>query len=291
MGPRMAREILSLARLILHRIEQGELNPEITLCSLVRAGIPYGILLHRELRAMGVESVHYGISIIRDRGLDRNAMAYVMERHPASGIVFVDGWTGKGAISAELTQSWGKISGRVPELAVLADPSGYATMSGSHEDWLIPSGILGANVSGLISRSILNENVIGPEDFHGTVYVSSLADIDVSRDFVDGITRLTVPLRARAGMASIDDKKRILLRKAARDCRAEISRIHQVVNQNRIKPGIAEATRAVLRRRPYRVFYAMPRILICRLWCIYVKPMVLIWRFRRNLSGHIVPLP
>jgi hypothetical protein len=253
-GERIAREILSLAQLIADRIEAGTLDPKITLCSLVRAGVPYGVLLQRELVAMGIDSIHYGISIIRDRGLDENAMKYVMDTRPVEGIVFVDGWTGKGAISRELTKSWGEISGRKPEFLVLADPSGYATMSGSHEDWLIPSGILGANVSGLISRSILNKDLIGPDDFHGTIPVDHLADIDVSRAFVDDVTALAKNLRGTVPAAPVDHDKFKELRMVSADCVTKIAYDYSVTNLNRVKPGIAEATRAVLRRKPRKVF-------------------------------------
>ncbi|MER8575636.1 cysteine protease StiP domain-containing protein [Mesorhizobium sp. M1409] len=41
---------------------------------------------------------------------------------------------------------------------VLSDPCGRAWLAASAEDWLIPSGILGSTVFGLISRSILNED-------------------------------------------------------------------------------------------------------------------------------------
>ena len=252
-GPRIAREILLLARHIAFRIKSGLLNPVITLCSLVRAGIPYGVLLHRELLNMGFDSRHYGISIIRDRGLDRVAMAKIMDTRPVDGIVFVDGWTGKGAISRELHRSWKEISGRIPEFVVLADPSGYATYSGSQDDWLIPSGILGANISGLISRSILNPELCGPGQYHGTVRVLHLADIDMSRDFVDGITRLIKPMR-NSDFPVIDFDGHADLRQASLECITGISRQYGVADLNRVKPGIAEATRAVLRRRPERVF-------------------------------------
>ena len=258
-GHRIAREIVSLARLIAARITKGDLNAQITLCSLVRAGIPYGILLRRELAALGVDSVHYGISIIRDRGLDHNAMDYIMSTRPANGIVFVDGWTGKGAISTELNSSWHEISGLKPELAVLADPSGHAGMSGSHEDWLIPSGLLGANVSGLISRSILNNTVLDPEDFHGTIRVGYLESLDVSRSFVDRITRLARHLRTNPDIVPAEYGKQAKahtndLRTVATACINRIAELHGIDNLNLIKPGIAEATRVVLRRRPRKVF-------------------------------------
>jgi hypothetical protein len=250
---RIAREISGLARRIVTRIGNGSLDRHITLCSLVRAGVPYGVLLQRELSALGVDSQHFGVSIIRDRGLDRNAIDFILGKHPAGGVIFVDGWTGKGAISTELTKSWQEITGRPHvELAVLADPSGFASMAGSHEDWLIPSGILGANVSGLISRSILNRQVIGPDDFHGSVPVDHLADIDISLDFVDRITQRMPQYRGGNAIAdpAIDLAQ---LRARARACINIVAEMFDIDDLNRVKPGIAEATRAVLRRRPKKV--------------------------------------
>jgi hypothetical protein len=251
---RIASEIISIALLIEAKIRAGQIDPKITLCSLVRAGVPYGVLLHRELVALGIDSVHYGVSIIRDKGLDENAMAFIMANRPATGVVFVDGWTGKGAISRELSKSWKEISGLEPEFAVLADPSGYATMSGSYEDWLIPSGILGANVSGLISRSILNKDLIGPDDFHGFIPVDHLADIDVSRSFVDEITAYAKTLHGKVHAGIQDPETRMELRQDSAECVTAIAYDYSVTNLNRIKPGIAEATRAVLRRKPKMVF-------------------------------------
>ncbi|RCK50680.1 hypothetical protein TH25_10360 [Thalassospira profundimaris] len=250
---RIAREISGLAQHIVARIGRNELDRRMTLCSLVRAGVPYGVLLHRELTALGVDSRHFGMSIIRDRGLDGNALDFILAKRPIEGVVFVDGWTGKGAISTELTKSWQEMTGRSKvELAVLADPSGFASMAGSYEDWLIPSGILGANVSGLISRSILNRQVIGPTDFHGSIPVNHLADIDISLDFVNRITALMPKYRGIYGMPA-PEMDLASLRMRALACINRVAELFDVDNINRIKPGIAEATRAVLRRRPKKV--------------------------------------
>src|SRR5690606_22793723 len=72
-----------------------------------------------------------------------------------------------------------------PRLVVLADPAGRAWLAASGDDWLIPSGILGSTVSGLISRSILNEETIAMDGFHGCVEWDHLRGIDTSRQFVD----------------------------------------------------------------------------------------------------------
>ncbi len=249
--PRLATDVRSLSLQILDLIKTGKLNAKITLCSLVRAGVPYGVLLKRDLARLGIDVVHFGISIIRDRGLDLVAMRDVIARRPVEGVIFVDGWTGKGAISTELGQSWRAISGREPMLAVIADPCGRATLCGSRDDWLIPSGILGGNVSGLISRSILRSDLIGPYDYHGCILLDHLADIDVSRDFVDRVDAQLAKLEQRVKPEpDADVSEAARFRTEADRTVAAVAREFNVHNPNRIKPGIAEATRAVLRRRP-----------------------------------------
>lgn len=251
---RIAFDIARIALRIRTEIACGDLAPQISLCSLVRAGVPYGVLLRRALAKLDIDVAHYGVSIIRDRGLDPVAMDHVCAARPDADILFVDGWTGKGAISGELTKAWQAMSGQVPRLVVLADPSGHAWLAGSHEDWLIPSGILGANVSGLISRSILKSDLLGPGDFHGAMTVDHLADMDRSRDFIERVMVTFDSVLERAIPAERSAEHCAHLRAQAAICVGAIADRHAVENPNRIKPGIAEATRAVLRRRPRKVF-------------------------------------
>lgn len=76
------------------------------LCSLARAGTPIGVLIKRYIRkTYGIDLPHYSISIIRDRGIDENALHYMLKEHPGFEIAFIDGWTGKGAISKELEKA------------------------------------------------------------------------------------------------------------------------------------------------------------------------------------------
>lgn len=253
---RVAREVAAIAQYIMGEVETGRLPGEITICSLLRAGVPYGVLLRRALIHLGIDNLHFAVSIVRDRGLDRVAMEYVLRRRDPNGILFVDGWTGKGAISNELSRAWRALQNTQPNFLVLADPCGHATVSGSHEDWLIPSGMLGANVSGLISRSILNAQIIGPRDFHGAMPVRHLADIDFSRDFVDRVTPLM--LAALGGgverVCAPCAASRKHLRDRSEACVQAIAYREGVQTAHRIKPGITEATRAILRRRPRKVF-------------------------------------
>lgn len=248
-GARLAQDIASLAAALSARAP----GREIVIASLARAGTPIGVLIARALRRTGATAAHYSISIVRDRGIDRNALAYIAARHDPGDIVFVDGWTGKGAIAAELATSLAdRPHGIAPTLAVVADPAGRADLAATGDDYLIASGLLGAIVSGLVSRSVLNASVVGPNDFHACVPYPRFAAHDRSRAFVnaiDALARDATPhpidedpearsARANACDALVDD---LMIRSGVSD-------------RNRIKPGIAEATRAVLRRVPDRLY-------------------------------------
>lgn len=247
---RMGREVAALSRSI-----SNQIKGPITLASLVRAGVPLGVLLKRALSRLKKDVEHFGISIIRDRGIDCNAMRHIIERRPIEGLLFVDGWTGKGAISNELERSFHSFSAQPPKLVVLADPCGRAWLAASSEDWLIPSGILGSTVSGLISRSILNEQVTGPEDFHGTVIWDHLMSHDISAAFVDNVwTHAVSALDQNNDIAQWTDNDRSSHQRRSREAINRIAAEFAVENFNRIKPGIAEATRAILRRMPQIVF-------------------------------------
>lgn len=243
--PRMANEVQQLCHTLIAQFN----NTPIILVSLVRAGVPLGVMLQRALHDAGKTSFHYGISIIRDRGIDSAALEWIENRHGTQGIVFVDGWTGKGAIRSQLQRS---LHGRKgyptePRLVVLADPCGCAWLSASDDDWLIPFGIMGAPVSGLISRSLWS-----PVGFHGCVQCDHLADFECGQLLVDTVDNY------RQTLVSAAQIKPDLAQKARLRCKSEAVVLHlaeryAVDNLNRIKPGIAEATRAVLRRVPDHV--------------------------------------
>lgn len=250
-GARLAQESVALAKALQQQFA-GEQATPIVLVSLVRAGVPLGVILQQTLREMGVACVHYGISIIRDRGIDEAALDYIEAKHGTRGIVFVDGWTGKGAITDELAKN---LAGRpgypeYPRLVVLADPGGCAWLSASPEDWLIPFGILGAPVSGLVSRSIWT-----PKGVHGCVRCDHLTADDRSQFLVDviGEYRRHLDLESIAPAVLTEQQGLENPRRASRGVIQHIAKQYRVDSINRIKPGIAEATRAVLRRVPDHV--------------------------------------
>ena len=245
----MARAVVSLAKGLALQID----GP-ITLVSLARAGVPIGVLLQRALRQLGRQSHHYGVSIIRDRGLDAVAMSHILNRHAAASIIFVDGWTGKGAIARELAAAGPRCGIAAPRLATLGDIGGFAWMAPTQSDWLIPSGILGGVVSGLVSRTILNDEIRQSGGFHGCKLLPHLAPHDVSRPFVQAITEqfdLTAPASRPTSKAA-----RKIRQSAVNGCIDLFAEWHGITNKNRIKPSLAEATRAVLRRRPHMVYVA-----------------------------------
>lgn len=246
---RLKHDVEKLAAAIQERRETAK---SCVIISLARAGTPIGILLQHALKERGVETCHYSISIIRGRGIDENALAYVAARHGTGNAIFVDGWTGKGSIRGELDRSLMQSrSGFKPYLAVVADPAGRADLAATFDDYVIPSGLLNGIVSGLVSRSVLNDDVVGPDDFHACVFMPEHADNDVSRDFIEAVRNAgdwipsTAPWRASA-KPEIRNEADSMIHRIAKEC--------GVRDLNRIKPGIAEATRAVLRRVPDRIY-------------------------------------
>lgn len=224
-------------------IEQKGRN--VVLVSLARAGIPIGILLKRYIKwKYHIDVIHYSVSIIRGKGMDGNAMDYILERHNEKDILFVDGWTGKGAIYNELKKNIASYKGVSTDLAVLADPANITELCGTHEDILIPSSCLNSTVSGLISRTFLRGDVIGEKEFHGAVYYGELKDSDLSYEFID-----VIEAEFRAETESLEMKINGTGMEEVRQIASE-NGIHDI---NLIKPGIGETTRVLLRRVPWKV--------------------------------------
>ncbi|MCU1726356.1 cysteine protease StiP family protein [Pseudomonas sp. 7P_10.2_Bac1] len=244
---RMAADIQGLANALHDRYT----GTSIALVSFVRAGVPVGVLLRRALIERGRDARHYGVSIIRDRGIDNVALDAIIKAHGAQNIVFVDGWTGKGAISGQLRDSLANDSRfpSGPRLVVLADPCGCAWLAASAEDWLIPSGVLGATVSGLVSRSIWPST----PGLHGCVRYDHLAEHDVTMTFIHSLETERARLAPQVSTQPWTLSQAQGLQRHAQAALERVSTRFSVLNSQRIKPGIAEATRAVMRRVPEHV--------------------------------------
>ncbi|MFJ9771756.1 phosphoribosyltransferase [Kitasatospora sp. NPDC101157] len=232
-----------------------ERGPGLVLASLARAGTPVGILVRRWLAfAHGLDVPHYAVSIVRGRGVDRVALHYLAAHHRPADVVFVDGWTGKGAITRELADALAG-TGFDPDLAVLADPGRCVRTYGTRDDFLIPSACLNSTVSGLVSRTVLRAGLIGPDDFHGAKHYAELAGGDVSEAFLATVAACFGEVRAEAvegaeRLAADPDRTPDWAGWAAVE---RISAEYGIDDVNLVKPGVGETTRVLLRRVPWRV--------------------------------------
>ncbi|MEE1939769.1 phosphoribosyltransferase [Streptomyces sp. TRM 70361] len=233
----------------------GDGGGGVVLASLARAGTPVGALMRRWARQVhGLELPHYAVSIVRGRGIDTTALRWLAAHHDPADVVFVDGWTGKGAITRELADALRPFPGFDPELAVLADPGGCVRTYGTREDFLIPSACLNSTVSGLVSRTVLRADLVGPDDFHGAKFYRELAPSDVSGLFLDTVTarfdevREQVAADVRALLAADRAPTWAGWRAVER-----ISEEYGIGDVNLVKPGVGETTRVLLRRVPWRV--------------------------------------
>ncbi|WP_167153493.1 phosphoribosyltransferase [Streptomyces sp. MBT27] len=236
----------------------AERSPRPVLVSLARAGTPVGVLMRRWARHRhGLDLPHYAVSIVRGRGIDPNALRWLAAHHDPADVVFVDGWTGKGAITRELAAALGEFpefAGFDPEIAVLADPGSCVRTYGTREDFLIPSACLNSTVSGLISRTVLRQDLIGPGDFHGAKFYRELAGADASGAFLD-----TVAARFDAVADEVDREAKALRdtdRTPSWEGWAAVERISEeygIHDVNLVKPGVGETTRVLLRRVPWKI--------------------------------------
>ncbi|RFC75333.1 phosphoribosyltransferase [Streptomyces sp. AcE210] len=233
----------------------AERSPRPVLVSLARAGTPVGVLMRRWAQARrGLDLPHYAVSIVRGRGIDANALRWLAAHHDPADVVFVDGWTGKGAITRELAEALKEFPGFDPEIAVLADPGSCVRTYGTREDFLIPSACLNSTVSGLISRTVLRADLVGPNDFHGGKFYRELAGADVSTHFLD-----TIEARFDEVADAVDAQVKEMLsadRAPSWEGWAAVERIseeYEIHDVNLVKPGVGETTRVLLRRVPWKI--------------------------------------
>ena len=252
---RIARAVGVVTELVL-----AERGADPVLVSLARAGTPVGILMRRwAAQVHGRDLPHYAVSIVRGRGIDEVALRYLAGHHDPARIVFVDGWTGKGAIARELAAAVAEANAALgtefsPELAVLADPGSCVTTFGTRADFLVPSACLNSTVSGLVSRTVLNPRLRRPGEYHGAKFYRELADADVSTRFVETVVD---------HFASVADEVAREWPRAQTSDRTptwagwraveELSERYGIGDVTLVKPGVGETTRVLLRRVPWAV--------------------------------------
>jgi len=240
-------------------IAQRGLNT--VLVSLARAGTPIGVLIKRYIAfRYEVNLPHYSISIIRGKGIDENAVLYMLQKHGLDAdLQFIDGWTGKGAIRQVLIDAcdsfFTKYGVRLKDdLAVLADPGHCSSTYGTREDYLIPSACLNSTVSGLMSRTVLRDDLIGPDEFHGAKFYKEWLDTDVSNEFIAAICPYfpSVTEEAMGAAAELRQSPPEVTWQGLQDIKS-IQQTFGIADINLIKPGVGETTRVLLRRVPWKI--------------------------------------
>jgi hypothetical protein len=245
---RVARAVGIVTELILR-----ERGTDITLVSLARAGTPVGILMRRwAAHRHDLDLAHYAVSIVRGRGIDELALRYLARHHDPARVVFVDGWTGKGAITRELAAALAAHGGGFdPDLAVLADPGRCVRTFGTRADWLIPSACLNSTVSGLVSRTVLNPRLLRTDQYHGAKFYTELAAADVSNDFLDAVSACFDAVAAAVAEAGEPPDR--TPDHAGLAAALRLVQDYDLGDANLVKPGVGETTRVLLRRVPWRV--------------------------------------
>ena len=253
-----AARIATATGIVAEKIIANKPLEDLVLVSLARAGTPVGILIKRYYEyKYKVNVPHYSVSIIRDRGIDETALLYILEHHRQGQLQFIDGWTGKGAITKELAKACEAFNQKYRKqidktLAVLADPGYCADIYGTRDDFLIPSACLNSTVSGLVSRTILNPLYLEKGDFHGAKFYNDLIDSDVSNEYIDKVVSCfeAVQKDVSAALAVAADEPPSW---KGLESVENIQRDFHITNTHYIKPGVGETTRVLLRRVPWKI--------------------------------------
>lgn len=246
----MAKYVAIVSELIVK--QRGE---NVVLVSLARAGTPIGVLIKRYIKEqMGLDLPHYSISIIRGKGFDENALAYIINKHNTDNLQFIDGWTGKGMINNVLKEASDDFNRKYQvnlntDLCVLSDPSQSVPLFGTREDVIIPSSCLNSTVSGLMSRTFQRDDLIGEYDYHGSKYYEEFKDIDLSNHYIETIAKHFSSIQLTEADFPTNTE---ILNTGMKEV-LEIGKIFDLEDVNFVKPGVGETTRVLLRRVPWKI--------------------------------------
>lgn len=242
LAARLAPWVIRLADQI-HAARPG--HAHLALASIARAGTPIGVVLADVLRQRhGRRVTHYSVSAIHKYGLDRFALRHMLDRHAPGALVFLDGWVSQGRITRTLQESLVDRPDIDATLFCLSDPSGIQDATATREDILLPSAVLNAAVSGLLSRTVQN-----PEGFHACLYYADHAPVDRTQAFID--TLLAAVARC-PGPDTTPIPERTRQRAAARAQLDAWCAQHETTPDD-TKAGLGEVSRSLLRRSPRRV--------------------------------------
>ena len=131
----------------------------------------------------------------------------------------------------------------------MSDPASVTELYGTRQDFLIPSVCLNATVSGLVSRTV-KLSTMTDNELHGGVFYEEYLNEDKSIEFIDTVCKYftkEVVNDFKPSIAELDENFKGI------DEVKEIGKKYGVEDVNKIKPGVGETTRVLLRRLPDRV--------------------------------------
>jgi hypothetical protein len=252
-----AAEVALLAHVVARQL--ADEHPDgVVLASVARAGTPVGVVLHRVLRdLLGHPSAHYTFSFLPNIALDEAALRHIVAHHNPADVRFVDGWSGKGGVARHLAAALAEAAPRIgadlnPELVLLSDPGAASTTVGTRADVLLPSAVLNAPVSGLLSRSV---TIADGDGRHGAITYEDLRPYDRSLSFVDAVLAAAAVTDARSVDAALT-----AVTAAGPATFHGWAYMEQLATEfampnmlNFVKPGLNETCRALVARKPARI--------------------------------------
>ncbi|MGL4952256.1 MAG: cysteine protease StiP domain-containing protein, partial [Culicoidibacterales bacterium] len=242
---RFAEELACLAQKIYQF--KGE---TFVLVSLARAGTPIGILLRRYFaHAYDLDIPHYSISILRGGGIDASALADLVGQYGSEQLQFVDGWTGKGSIIDELEQAIQEFNQKNQQvvsatLAVVADPAKRCQLYGTREDVMIPNCFFNGTISGLVSRTLDNQEIQQAGRYHGARYLDYLQIDDQSLAFIETMSAYLT----KTSQTACTQVSEAIDETYAEAVTSQIQTEYAVTNRHKIKLSVGESARVLLRR-------------------------------------------
>lgn len=239
LAARLAPSVWRLA----NQIDAARAAPQpIVIVSIARAGTPVGVVLTDVLRERHGRTVtHYSVSAIHKYGLDPFALAHLLAHHAPADLVFLDGWVSQGRITRTIEESLADRPDIDSTLFCLSDPSGIQEAAATREDLLLPSAVLNAAVSGLLSRTVQN-----PTGFHACAFYEDQRSVDRTQAFIE---TLIAAVRVCPAPDETPLVHRTIQRPLAQAQVAKWCHAHGTEPAS-IKAGIGEVSRSLLRRAP-----------------------------------------
>lgn len=210
----------------------------LVLVSILRAGTLVGILVKRYLKnKYNIDVFHYSISLPKD--VKQNEMKFILNKHKAQDIIFIDSWTGKGTTTNKIREFAKQIDGLGTDLAVLSDAINISRFCGIREDIAIPQAPFNACITGLVGAPITDSKYLNDEDFSGSIYLKNLEKFDVTNWYINLIEqnfdyKLCNNENYEENPTSNEELSEICLK--------------YKIELKDLNPGINEAGRALLRR-------------------------------------------